>query len=420
MWTVDDVMSARERGTEANFADLWRFLLKDGERVELATLNNARGPFTGRERPGRRFVASFGEALEAWKQAQALYRPDGSYIRMNPYDLLVEARPGTVPGLWHCPPYGLGVGAQDITRIDAVYQDIDPLPKRDSASEEQTRACIETGLALIEQYATVIPVEAMGIGPSGNGAMVLVATEPLMNTLDTARLLQMLARGAVRDHQSEHCKLDELTDPGRLIPACGVRKRRNGTGQTGTSPLKPTAFVCAPEVVRISRDQLVQLVAAFGAPITRVEHFSQIRPKSTAAVDAPKTWRDRCRALPIDRLYVAVATSPEGRRLGLSPDPNKPCCPRCIAIGGLGRRGRGVFLATLDSRWPSNKLRCRHDSCGQGQTRLNNLDIVTWVLCGHEAMTWTDEPVVKKWFFDRFGRDLDDATSPRSRQLRFT
>jgi len=417
VWSLDDVMAARERGLD-NFAALWRFLGKDQQRVELHTLNNARGPFSGREKPGRRFVASLEEALEAWEQSQSLYRPDGSYVRMNEHDPAVEQRPGTVAGLWHCPPYGQGIGAQDITKIHAVYQDIDPLPKSDNASEEQTRACVQAGLELIKRYSEIIPLEALGIGTSGNGALVLLATDPLYNTLETARLIQMLARGAVHRQQSEHVRLDQLTDPGRLIPACGVPKRRNGTGQRGTSPLKPTGFLCADQVTRITQDQLVQLVQAFGARVERVEHFAQIRRETTPVC---KTWRDRVREiLPIERVYLVLALTPEGVRFGLNPDPSRPCCPRCISTGGNGRAGRGVFLATLDSRWPANKLRCRHDTCGQGQTRLNNLDLVTWVLCGHEVMTWTDEPRVKQWFVNHFGRDLDVHNAPRSRLLHFT
>jgi hypothetical protein len=173
-----------------------------------------------------------------------------------------------------------------------------------------------------------------------------------------------------------------VTDAKRLVPAFGTTKRKGAEGNP-ERPHRRTAFVCAPEVSRLSLAELEDLVVDLRADLDSVslDELDKVmgRKKLELKREAPSGGN----------AFAIAKEVPIGEVIawcGLG-DSERPVCPGC----GLSDSGVAVV---------KNGLKCSHDRCSQKGHALGFRTTID-VVCEARSLTPLDavRAMGERWGF---------------------
>lgn len=303
-------------------------------------------------------VATVDDMVIALEAAERV-NPVGLYCIFNELDPAVAAR--AKAGSWHLARKGESTSDRDVLARRALYIDVDAeRVSGTSATEEELARAVGKSTDVLSWLTEHIPVEAIGMGHSGNGVSLFVALASLTETPELARLTRALLAGLDHRFSDKGAKVDRsVCDAKRLCPAFGTTKRKGASG-LAERPHRRTGFWCAPGVTRLELPSLQLLATTLRSELDvegqqlmdREQGVSKrVVVRSPARQTPPDKWKlppsrfDRANAVPI----ADVA-----QWLGLAEPGGQVRCPGC------GESDHGVALV-------GNGLKCHHARCaGKG------------------------------------------------------
>jgi len=346
---LDELPAAVAEGLGPNVARIYRFLAPDPAFpwVEAQSLD-------GRDANPRFAVSRFAHARSAAElqalaeKAESSHHAQGVYVIANRIDPAVTTREESRQQ-WGPSQKGASTTDGDISARMALYIDPDAeRVRRTSATDEEKEHARAVAGRVLELAAESLPLASLGVGDSGNGYSILVALDALPNTPEVEN--EIGGALAAMDHllTTDRAKIDRsVKDAKRLVPLFGTMKRKGAPG-IPERPHRRTAFVCAPEVVRVGLADLTRFVDALAdrlTPSQRAE-VDKARGRKPQKLSEPTTTGDK----PFDRAN-AVPTADVLGWLGYM-NGDAPVCPGCRS------QDSGVAIVR-------GGLKCSHDRCSQ-------------------------------------------------------
>lgn len=344
-----NLLTARQEPLEVNLRRhlTWLGLAERWTGLELGVIATM-APAADVRGQGGAFPTSIESAIALAKRADATFDAVGVFLRPNilgPWQIECHKR-----DTWEQAKRGRSTIDMDIHRRRCFFVDFDPERGDEGASTRQEmELTFNRARRAVGYLAQFIPVAALALAMSGNGAHVHVRLDDLDESDEVADLVHEILHGLARRFGDGQIKVDlTVGNPSRYCPAFGTIKRKGDN--SADRPYRRTFFVCYPVPARLSLDDLRHLHAAVrvqgGPPRVRASH------DASREVDPQNIWA-RCNA---------VSCRAVGARLGL--DWEHPKCPGC------GAGGSKTDVAWLDADHSArhanfNILCCRHDTCGQ-------------------------------------------------------
>ncbi|HEY2513065.1 MAG TPA: hypothetical protein VGI39_19490, partial [Polyangiaceae bacterium] len=290
---------------------------------------------------GERARFAHGDSLEAAVDlltAAERFGATGIYVVANRIDDAVATR--REPRKWHDALKGQSTTDRDIAARRVILIDIDAKrPSGTSATDDEVGATIPVAAAIHVDLVRAFGPRSIAAGDSGNGRQIYLALEATKESDAVSATVRELLAALARRFDTDRAQIDvTVSDPKRLVPAFGTFKRKGAAG-IAHRPHRPTAFVCADAIPRLS----IARIAGFTAPLAPTPPES---PPPRPTPSSSPTLRSGV-PRPFERAN-AVAIEDVARWLSLLDD-GAPRCPGCGHTRGVAFVGNG--------------LKCLHQSC---------------------------------------------------------
>ena len=343
------LLAAAAEGLEPNARRLWRFLgVPDGAWLELQALGVPGG--RGFKLAKVAHVDTLDGAAELLGSAER-FGATGVYVIGNRIDPAVATR--RPPRAWHVAEKGSASTTDNDIRARAMLAiDCDAYrPSGTSATDEQVAATVEMAGRIRERLASVVGRNAIAVGHTGNGAMVLVALADIPESPELLALVKGILAALDVRYSTHAGRVDVGVHEGkRLTPAWGTTKRKGAPG-IADRPHRRTALLCPERVERIDATALEALLAHLLDGLgdddrARIDKAMGRKPPASSSSSRTATPGDTPfgRANACDVRTVAA-------HLALL-DGEQPRCPGC------GSADVGVAFV-------SNGLKCSHNRCAE-------------------------------------------------------
>lgn len=173
----------------------------------------------------------------------------GLYTIANRVNPIVSTRQGR--GKWHVAKKGESTTDRDILSRQVLIVDCDATrPKGTSASDEEVACAHAVAERIRDQFIALLGSEAsIGIGHTGNGAMVLLALDSLEEAPQLVEAIKIILAMLSELFATAQVSIDRsVSDAKRLVPAWGTESARAPL----TSPSAPIASRASSAPTRCS------------------------------------------------------------------------------------------------------------------------------------------------------------------------
>jgi hypothetical protein len=192
----------------------------------------------------------------------------GLYTIANRVNPIVSTRQGR--GKWHVAKKGESTTDHDILSRQVLIVDCDATrPKGTSASDEEVACAHAVAERIRDQFIALLGSDAsIGVGHTGNGAMVLLALDSLEEAPQLVEAIKIILAMLSELFATAQVSIDRsVSDAKRLVPAWGTRKRK-GAPDVPERPHRLTSFLCADKVQPLSKLEVYKLVLALSEQLT--------------------------------------------------------------------------------------------------------------------------------------------------------
>ena len=362
--TLEERLAAAqaERGTPNLLRQLEFIGVAEGEHVELQVLGVHRRP--GDSFPVTRAVhASRANAARLLGDAER-WTAQGAYIITGQLKPAVETRHAR-PGCWFDVPKRGGTTDSDIAsrRILPIDFDVARVAQT-SATDAEMALAVPPALRCWEFLADMVGEGALAYLHSGNGRQIHVALDAIESTEEVTKLVASILHGLDALFSTEAVKIDvALSDPKRLVPACGTTKKKGAAGIL-ERPHRRTAIVTPDEVRRVD---LVHLRALHTRIRLDCDESGRLAMDEAMGIKAPKKTPTSPTRAPAGDDPFAAANALDPGQVAEWLDLYDAGTLRCPGCG----ESQGVDII-------DHGLKCLHDRCtGKGRNGFRtNLDLV--------------------------------------------